>query len=119
LDVTHKAGLTRDHIAAIYSHGTPVSETLTSMLLFYLEAIAKLGHPEFTSLHDACAVASVCDPTLLTTQLMRVDIETKGEFTRGRTVCAPGFARGKSPNLRVGIDFDAERFFELLISRLK
>ena len=119
LDVTHQAILTHEHIAKIHQPGTPVSATLTSMFLFYLEAIAKLGHTEFASLHDACAVASVCDPTLLTTQLMYVDIETKGEFTRGRTVCDPRLKNGNPPNTRVGVDFDAERFFEMLISRLK
>lgn len=119
LDVTHKAVLTQEHITKIRQHGTAVAETLASMFTAYLKAITEVGYAEYATLHDACAVASVCDPTLLTTQLMHVDIETRGEFTRGRTVCAPGFSRGKPPNVRVGVDFNAEGFFEMLISRLK
>ena len=119
LDVTHKAILTQEHINKIRHNETEVAITLATMLQWYLETITKFGHPEWTSLHDACAVASVCDPTLLTTEFMRVDIEICGEFTRGRTVCSPGFSSGNAPNVRVGVDFDAERFFEMLITRLK
>ncbi len=119
LDVTHKAALTSQHIAAIEKHGTPVSERLTAMFRFYLETAANRGENFVPTMHDACVVATVCDSSLLTTQLMHVDIETKGEFTRGRTVCAPGFWHGKAPNVRVGIDFDAERFFQMFVERLK
>ena len=119
LDVTHKAPLTPEHVAMISEHGTPVSDALTSMFRFYLDAINKLGVAKWASLHDACAVAAVCDPTLLTTQLMRVDIEITGEFTRGRTVCDPYLAHGRPPNVHVGVDFDAPRYFTILVERLK
>ena len=119
LDVTHKAVLTKEHIAAIHQHGTPIAETLASMFLFYLGAIEKLGKNNIVSLHDACAVAAVCDPSLLKTQLMRVDIETRGEFTRGRTVCDPRCSTGKAPNVHVGLDIDARKFFNMLVHRLR
>ncbi len=119
LDVTHKAPLTRQHITQIRQNGTALSECLSSMLLWHLDAITKLGHPEWATLHDACAVASVCDPTILTTERMWVDIETRGELTRGRTVCAPGFSAGKAPNIvQVGVKFNSKRFYEMLIARL-
>ncbi len=118
LDVTHKAVLTRQHLANIRQNGTLVADCLASMLLWHLDAITKLGRPKWAALHDACAVASVCDPTLLTTEPMWVDIETCGEFTRGRTVCDPGLSAGAAPNVRVGVDFDSKRFYDMLISRL-
>lgn len=119
LDVTHKAPLTSEHLTMISNHGTPVSDALTSMFRFYLGAIHDMGVAAWASLHDACAVAAVCDPTLLKTQLMRVDIELTGEFTRGRTVCDPHLAHGRPPNVYVGVDFDAERYFSMLIERLR
>ncbi len=119
LDVTHKAILTWERIAEIHKQGTPVTDVFTDLLTFYLEALAKLGYKEGGALHDPCAVATVCDPSLLTTQAMHVDIETKGEFTRGRTVCDHRCTSGKAPNVHVGIDLDTERFFDMLIKRLK
>jgi len=119
LDVTHKAILTWEHIAEIHKQATPVTEAFTELLTFYLEALAKLGYKNGGAMHDPCAVAAVCDPSLLTTQLMHVDIETKGEFTQGRTVCDARGASGKAPNVRVGVDFDAQRFFDMLFERLR
>jgi inosine-uridine nucleoside N-ribohydrolase len=119
LDVTHKAILTWEHIAKIHKQNTPVTDVLTDLMTFYLETFAKLGYKEGGALHDPCSVAAVCDPSLLTTQLMRVDIETTGELTRGRTVCDARGASGRAPNVEVGVDFDAERFFKILIKRLR
>lgn len=119
LDVTHQAILTREHITEIRAHGTPISEAFASLLSFYLDAYVKLGFPHGGAMHDPCAVAAVCDPSLLKTEWMRVDIETKGEFTRGRTVCALGWMSGKAPNVRVAVDIDAERFLKMLIERLR
>ncbi|MBD3305532.1 hypothetical protein GF339_04060 [candidate division KSB3 bacterium] len=118
LDVTQKAVVTPEHVERLQQSGSPLATTFASLFNVYLDAIARLDHEEVAALHDACAVAAVCDPTLLTTQLMRVEIELRGEFTRGRTVCAPGFASGKAPNVRAGIDFDADRFLDLVIARL-
>lgn len=119
LEVTRKAVVTEEHVSEIRKHGTPVSEVVTSILHYCLEIAEKLGPNEAAAMHDVCAVAAVCEPSLLTTQLMHVDIETRGEFTRGRTVCAPGFRHGKAPNVRVGIDLDVEGFFKMFIERMK
>ena len=118
LDVTHKAVLTHAHVTRLRQHGTPLAETFGTLLEVYLQRIAGLGW-ESAALHDVVAVAAVCDPTLLLTQRMRVEIEIRGEFTRGRTVCMPVFMTAKPPNAKVGIDLDAERFFELLLTRLQ
>ena len=119
LDVTHQALLTPQHIMAIAKNGTPVAAVAATILRAYREKITPLGEECVMTMHDACAVATVCDPTLLTARLMRVDIETRGEYTRGRTVCAPGFIIEKPLNVRVGTAFNAERFYAMLIDRLQ
>ncbi len=43
---------------------------------------------DFTSICDACAVAWWVDDRVITNSIRtQVDVETKGEFTRGMTVC--------------------------------
>lgn len=118
LDVTRKALLTRDHIAALQGRGTPVTDIFTGLLTFYLNAMSELGYPQGGAVHDACALAAVCDPSLITTQLMHVDVETRGELTRGRTVCDTRSVTGETPNASVGLDIDSDRFFNLLLDRL-
>lgn len=119
LDVTHKAILTREHVASIKAKGTPVTDVFTSLLTFYLDSLTELGYSQGGAMHDACAVAAVCDPSLISAKLMRVDIETKGEFTRGRTVCDARPTTSGTPNAHVGLDIDSERFFRMLLDRLQ
>jgi len=38
------------------------------------------------AMYDPLAVGAVIDPSVITTKEMHVDVETKGEFTRGETV---------------------------------
>jgi inosine-uridine nucleoside N-ribohydrolase len=87
------------------------------------------------AVHDALAVAATVDRTLITTRDMRVDIETRGEFTRGETVASRhnSFDRRVEradrfvivgletvqPNVHVAIQSDVVRFNQLLLARLK
>ncbi|TMC93480.1 MAG: nucleoside hydrolase [Chloroflexi bacterium] len=68
--------------------------------------------------HDPCAVAAVIDPTILHAHTMRVEIETTGEWTTGRTVCDVYGVLGKQPNARVGYALDVPRFWEMVISTI-
>jgi len=81
------------------------------------------------------AVGAVIDRTLVTLKDMHVDVELKGEFTRGETVAnrmgsnennvlhgdhyeIEGVVSLK-PNARVCIASDADRFLQLFVSRVK
>ena len=86
-------------------------------------------------MYDPLAVGQAIDPTILKTQAMRVEVETRGEFTRGETVANRhdtyelNVLRGDhfeieglvtvKPNVDVAVGVDAERFKELFISRLQ
>jgi purine nucleosidase len=78
------------------------------------------------ALHDPMAVATLIDPTLVTTTPLRVEVETKGALTYGMTLCD---GRGLGPDLRpraatrpdagppnadVAIAVDDARFWKLL-----
>jgi inosine-uridine nucleoside N-ribohydrolase len=63
-------------------------------------------------------VAHVIDPTLLRHQPMRVDVELRGEWTTGRTVCDRYGVSGRPSNAEVGLAIDVPRFWDLLIATL-
>src|SRR5947199_333271 len=69
-------------------------------------------------IHDAMAVAHVIDPTLLRTRSANVAVETRSDYCDGRTVADLRGVTGREPNAEVGVDVDAERFLELLVSRI-
>jgi inosine-uridine nucleoside N-ribohydrolase len=70
-------------------------------------------------LHDACCVAEVIRPGLITTRSMNVQIETVGELTLGRTVCDVWGVGGRSPNADVGVDIDRQGFLDVLMECLQ
>jgi len=101
---------------------------------FYLTRSEKSGYSG-AAMYDPLAVGTVIDPTLVTLKTMRVDVETRGEFTRGETVAN---RRGEiernvlhgdryiiegldkvQPNAKVCIDVQADRFLQLFVSRIQ
>ena len=68
--------------------------------------------------HDAVAVAHVIDPTLLTTHHCGVLVDTGPEPSRGRTHVDLRGTTGWAPNCHAAVGIDADRFLELLITRI-
>jgi len=117
LDVTHMALFTRDHADRLRRTGAAgrvVAELSDFFQQFHERRYGMNGSP----IHDALAVAHVIDPTLVTTRHVNVSVETRSEFCDGRTVVDLRSVTGREPNADVGVDVDAPRFLELLVSRL-
>jgi inosine-uridine nucleoside N-ribohydrolase len=117
LDVTHKALFTRAHAERLREAGRAgrfVAELSDFFQRFHEKSYGFEGSP----IHDAVAVAHVIDPTLLTTRHVNVAVETRSEFCDGRTVVDLRGVTGREPNAEVGVDVDADRFLELLVSRI-
>jgi inosine-uridine nucleoside N-ribohydrolase len=59
------------------------------------------------------------DPTLMTTRHANVAVETRSDLCDGRTVVDLRGVTDREPNADVGVDVDAARFLELLVSRIE
>jgi inosine-uridine nucleoside N-ribohydrolase len=117
LDVTHQALFTRAHAERLREAGRAgrfVAELSDFFQRFHERSYGFEGSP----IHDAMAVAQVIDPTLVTTRRANVAVETSSELCDGRTVVDLRGDTGRLENADVGVDVDAERFFELLVSRI-
>lgn len=117
LDVTHKALFTRAHAEQLREAGRAgrfVAELSDFFQRFHERSYGFEGSP----IHDAMAVAHVIDPTLVTTRHVNVAVETRSELCDGRTVVDLRGVTGRPENADVGVDVDAERFLELLVSRI-
>lgn len=112
---------------------------------FAAELLDFFGKGGDAHLHDACAVAWLIDPSIVTSAFLHVDIELTGTLTRGMTVSdlrplqgsrpeadidlsvagrwddAPEGSpfRGIKPNTHVGMRLNFEKFNELLIKTLR
>ena len=63
-------------------------------------------------------MAATLDRSLVTTQALHVDVETKGELTTGMTVADPRSLTGRPPNMDVATDADIPGFLDRLIERV-
>jgi len=133
LEIGRKALFTRAHLAELRKAPGPQSD-FAARVLEYRVGLGEKDGTTGATLYDPTAMSAVIDRTLITTQLLHVDVELRGEFTRGETVVNRQNALNKKvargdhlvfagteplqPNAHVATDIDAERFARLLIARL-
>jgi inosine-uridine nucleoside N-ribohydrolase len=133
-DVGERTLITRKYLAELQSSHGPESDFVAKIAEFYLTRSEKSGYSG-AAMYDPLAVGIALDSTLGTLKEMHVDVETKGEFTRGETVAnrmgsnennvlhgdhyeIEGMTYLK-PNARVCLASDANRFLQLFVSRIK
>ena len=120
-DVTYSVLYDNRVIERIASHGNQSSHMVAQLLRAFMyrhnNAFKWLGLTDTCPIHDACAVAGVIDPTLITeSKQLHVDVETGGFYFDGATVCDYAGALGLPANVQVVYRMDNERFFDLMES---
>jgi inosine-uridine nucleoside N-ribohydrolase len=134
LEVGDKALFTHKYLDQLGQTHGPVNDFVYSVAKFVVDLSAKFGSPGFP-MYDPSAVAVAIDPTLVKVQEMHVDVETRGEFTRGETVgnrhdeVERNILHGDryviegvdkvTPNAKVCLDVDADRLLQLFVSRIQ
>jgi inosine-uridine nucleoside N-ribohydrolase len=133
-DVGERTLITRDDLAKLRATHGPQNDFISSIVDFYVTRSEKSGWSG-AAMYDPLAVAIAMDPTLGTLKEMHVDVETKGEFTRGETVAnrmgsdennvlhgdhyeIEDFIALK-PNARVCLASDRARFLQLFETRIQ
>lgn len=133
-DVGERTLMTRKDIAQLQAAHGPESDFVANLADFYVTRSEKSGN-QGAAMYDPLAVATAIDPSLVTLKDMHVDVETRGEFTRGETVAnrmgsdENNVLHGDhyeiegvidlKPNARVCLASDADRFLKLFTSRIK
>ena len=118
LDLTHQATATSDVRARISAIGTQPSRFAAELLTFYASAyLAEHNMPD-PPIHDACAVAYVIDPEVMTTRTGHLAVELTGEHTTGMTVV--DFTERSGPrDAVIGITLDRARFWDLMTTAIQ
>lgn len=133
-DVGERTLITRKHLHELQKAHGPETDFIAKLADFYITRSEKSGY-EGAAMYDPLAVATVIDPGVVTLKDMHVDVETKGEFTRGETVAnrmgsdennvlhgdhyeIDGVIPLKS-NTRVCLASNADKFLQMFISRIK
>ncbi len=118
LEVTHQALATSEVTARLRAAQRSVATFAADLLVFFAGTYRNVFGFPAAPVHDPCAVAAVIDPSILRAHTMRVEIETTGIWTAGRTVCDVYGKFGKQPNARVGYALEVERFWDMVIDTI-
>ena len=134
LDVGNETLFGRKHLAQLAKTHGPENDFMVSVLDFLVKLSEKFGDTG-SPMYDPLAVGEAIDSTLMKTQAMHVDVETRGEFSRGETVAnrrneiERNVQHGDryiiegvdhvNPNVEVCTSVEGERFIQLFISRIE
>jgi len=133
-DVGEQTLMRRKELTELQAGHGPVNDVVTKIARFYIERSEKNGW-DGAAMYDPLAVAVAFDPSLVTLKPMHIDVETRGQYTRGETVPNRNLENEKNVlhgdhfeiegyeklpvNAKVAVASDAPRFLALFVSRVK
>ncbi len=117
LDVTRQALMRPLHAERLESAGT-AGTLVADLYRFYVQFHQREYGWEGAPIHDAVAMASVIDRTLLHTEHCGVIVDTGPELSRGRTHIDLSRRAGWQPNCHVAVSIDSNRLLELVVTRI-
>jgi inosine-uridine nucleoside N-ribohydrolase len=115
LDVTHQALVLPADIDRLERVGTRTGRVLADLIRFFAIHHRERYGWDGPPIHDAVAVARLIEPDLVRSRAMRIDIETAGIETRGRTVADPEGLTGRPVNADVALSIDRGRLIDMLV----
>ena len=133
-DVGEQTLMRRKELTELEKGHGPVNDVVTKIARFYIERSEKNGW-DGAAMYDPLAVAVAFDPSLVRLKDMHIDVETRGEYTRGETVANRNLENEKNVlhgdhyeiegydklavNAKVAVASDAPRFLAMFVSRVK
>ena len=134
LEVGNMTLFNRKDLAQLANSHGPENDFMVQVNKFLLGMAEKFGE-DGSPLYDPTAIGVAIDPTLVKSKPMHVEVETRGEFTRGETVAnrrnevERNVLHGDRyviegvdkviPNVQVCISIDGERLKQMFISRVQ
>lgn len=116
LNLTYQVLVGAETITRLRAVGGGLSEVTADLIAHYAGVYDELYGWRGAPMHDPCAVAGVLIPELIGYERRWVEVELRGEHTRGMTVVdeRPRLDLTQS-NLEVGYTVDAERMRDALV----
>jgi len=119
LDLTHQALATPSVVSEFASLDTAPGRFVVDLLAFFAHSYRDVQGFEAPPVHDACAVAYVIDPTIMTVRRAPLDVELTGTLTLGMTVADFRSPPPDDCRSQVAVDLDAGRFWSLAVDAVR
>lgn len=118
LDVTRRCRFTSEHIAQLSAINSTIARLIIDSTRYYIENNLKNGGDGSCALHDPLALAVAFAPDLVRTEECYVTVDLYSELSLGATIADLRLRSPSTPNMKVALDVDVERFVQLFIQRL-
>ena len=118
LDCTHQALTTTLRLEKLRAIGTPVAEAFYHLLKFNKLFDERKYGWEGGPLHDATVIAYLLAPEIFCGRKVNIEVECSSALTRGMTVVDWWGVTGRTPNVLLLRDLNADAYFDLVIGRL-
>ena len=115
LDVTHQALVLPADIARLEGLGTRPGRVFADLMRFFAIHHRDRYGWDGPPIHDAVAVAWLAAPDLVVSRRLRIDVETAGTHSRGRTVADEEGLSGRPVNADVGVSIDRSRLIDMVV----
>lgn len=114
LDVTRKVLCYPSVVERMEKIGTPAARLFADLMRFFNKTQKEVFGWEGGPLHDPVTVASLIDPTLLTTKRVHAEIDIRSVQSYGRTNCDLFGYEKKEPNIDLAVDINVEKFWDII-----
>jgi pyrimidine-specific ribonucleoside hydrolase len=115
LDVTHQALVLPADIARLEGLDTRPGRVFADLMRFFAVHHRERYGWDGPPIHDAVAVAWLAAPDLVVARRLRIDVETAGTHSRGRTVADEEGLSGRPVNAEVGVSIDRGRLIDMVV----
>ncbi len=118
LDLTHQALATPAVTERLRALNSEIGRMAVGLIHFFASTYRNRFGFESPPVHDPCAVARVIDPGIMECVAVNVEIETRGAWTYGATVCDFHGVTGRPANAQVATKLNVEKFWNLMLDAL-
>lgn len=119
LDLTHQALATPDVVERFTAIDTGSGRLVVDLLAFFAHSYRDAQGFDSPPVHDACAVAYVIDPTVMTVRTAPLDVELTGTLTLGMTVADFRSPAPADCTTQVAVDLDAPKFWNHVVEAVR
>jgi purine nucleosidase len=119
LDLTHQALATPDVAARFAALDTAPARLVVELLAFFAHSYKDAQGFDSPPVHDACAVAYVIDPSVMTVRRTPLDVELTGSLTLGMTVADFRSPAPADCTSQVAVDLNATAFWDLVVDAVR
>jgi len=118
LDVTYQCIFTTKHLARIGSARQDIKKFISDSTRFYMEFHASHQDIQGCAINDPLAAALLLDPSLVTYRDYFLSIELQSPTSKAKTIVDHYGALKKSPNAKVAMEVNVEKFMDLFIEKM-